>query len=223
MEYPVFDIVVHCLFRDPQFWVGLQYLVRRKPLFEERFNNGSHIFGLRYGKVHALSGVNKCLPVVVLGIFGGIGVLVEAAVAPAGTAVAGARSAVPSGTAEGDEIRTVRSTLAPMDTLAVRVAFQREAAFVRKGSVEFDFFTDSGLVLADSLGNGGLRGAVDDASEDDAAFLQGKVGKGIIITHVKYLPFRQLSGIISVRLNATFMEVEICERLKSTFPPSKWK
>ena len=89
--------------------------------------------------------------------------------------------------------------------------------------MKFDLFADSGLVLANSLCNGSFCGAVLDAGEDDAAFLQGKVVERIIITHVKYLPFRQLSGTISVRLNATFVEVEICERLKSTLPPSKWK
>ena len=41
--------------------------------------------------------------------------------------------------------------------------------------MEFDLFANSGLVLADSLGNGRLSGAVDDAGEDDTAFLQGKV------------------------------------------------
>ena len=89
--------------------------------------------------------------------------------------------------------------------------------------MEFDLLANSRFVLTNGLGNGGLGRAVSNAGEDDAAFIEGKVGKSIIITHRKYLPFRQLSDIRIVRLNATFVEVEICERLKSTSSPSKWK
>lgn len=223
MEDTVFNVVIHGLFRNAEFGVDLQYLVWGKPLFEERSNDGSHIPGFRHSEVHTLPGVDKRFPVIELCLFRGIGVLVEAAAAPAGTAIAGAGGAVPSGTTEGNVVGTVGSTLAPMDTFAISITFEREAAFVGKDSVKFDLFANSGLVLANGLCNGSFCGTVGDASQDDTAFLQGKVGKGIIITHVKYLPFRRLPGTLSVRLNTTFVEVEICERLKSTLPPSKWK
>ena len=89
--------------------------------------------------------------------------------------------------------------------------------------MEFDLLAHGRLVLADGLGNDSFSGAIDDAGEGDTSFIQGKVGKSVINTHGKYLPFRQLSGIRIVRLNASFVEVEICERLKSTSPLSKWK
>ena len=89
--------------------------------------------------------------------------------------------------------------------------------------MEFNLFAHSRLVLANGLGNGGLGRAIDNASKDNTAFIEGKMEKSVIITHKKYLPFRQLSGIRIVRLNTAFVEVAICERLKSTSPLSKWK
>ena len=68
--------------------------------------------------------------IIILCIFQGIDGLVEAGAAPGGAAIAGARGAVVSGTTEGNVVRTVRGALAPMDTFAVSIAFEREAAFV---------------------------------------------------------------------------------------------
>ena len=92
-----------------------------------------------------------------------------------------------------------------------------------QGSVEFNLLAHGRLVLADSLSNGGLGRAIDNAGKDNTAFIQGKMEKSVINTHERYLPFRQLSGIRIVRLNAAFVEVEMCERLKSTSSLSKWK
>ena len=90
-------------------------------------------------------------------------------------------------------------------------------------SVELDLLAHGRLVLADGLGNGSFGRAIDNAGKDNTAFIEGKMEKSVIITHGKYLPFRQLSGIRIVRLNAAFVEVEMCERLKSTSFLSKWK
>ena len=62
-----------------------------------------------------------------------------------------------------------------------------------KRSVELDLFADRGLIFANRLGNGGLGGTIGNAGENDAAFLQSKMGKRISVTH--YIPaFLQLSG-----------------------------
>ena len=94
---------------------------------------------------------------------------------------------------------------------------------MRQDSVKFNLLTHGRLVLANGLGDGGLGRAIDNAGKDNTAFVEGKMEKSVIITHGKYLPFRQLSGIRIVRLNAAFVEVEMCERLKSTSFLSKWK
>lgn len=92
-----------------------------------------------------------------------------------------------------------------------------------KDSVELNFLPYGRFVFAYSLCNSGFCRTIGDACEDNAPLLQGKVRKRINISHLKHLPFRRLSGTLNVRLNATFVEVEISERLKSTLSPSKWK
>lgn len=203
MEDAVLDVIVEGLLGYAQLRMDLKNLIRGKALFEERSDDRSHRLGLRNRKVDALSGINKVHSVIVLSIFRRIGELVEAAAAPGGTAVTGTRRAVPPGAAEGDIIGTVQRTHATMDTFAVSIAFEREAAFVRKSSVELDFFANGGFILTNSLCNGSFSGAIGDTSEDDTTFLESEVGKRVIITHVKYLPFWRLSGSISVRQNAT--------------------
>lgn len=113
---------------------------------------------------------------------------------PVGTAIAGPRRAVASGTAEWLVLRTVGSTVAPKRAFAVSRAFQRETAFVGECAVELDLFAYRGLIFANRLSNGSLGGAIGNAGKNDAAFLQSKMGKRILITH-NIPAFPQLSGI----------------------------
>ena len=69
--------------------------------------------------------------------------------------------------------------------------------------MKFNFFSDSGLVFSDGLSNGRFGRAVNDAGEDDAAFVQSQMSKSIGMFHDGYQPFRRLRDRISVRLNAT--------------------
>ena len=62
-----------------------------------------------------------------------------------------------------------------------------------KSSVELDLFADRRLILANRLRNGGLGGPIVNAGKNDAAFLQSKMGKRILITH-NIPAFPQLSG-----------------------------
>lgn len=163
MEHTALNVVVQGFLGDAKLWVDLQYLIRGEPLLKEGADNGGHCLSLSRSQVHALPGINEGLPIIKLGIFGGIGVLVEPAAAPARAPVAGAGGAVPSGTTEGNILRAIGSTLSSMDALTVSGAFQGEAAFVGQCSVEFDLLAHSGLVLADGLCNGGFCGAVGDA------------------------------------------------------------
>lgn len=162
MEHTALNVVVHGFLGDAKFWVNLQNLVRGEPLLKEGSDNGGHCLSLSCSQVYALPGINEGFPIIKLGIFGGIGVLVESTAAPAGAPIAGTGGAVSPGTAEGNILRAIGSTLASMDALAVSGAFQRKAAFVGHCSVEFDLLAHSGLVLANSLCNGGFCGAVGD-------------------------------------------------------------
>ena len=142
---------------------------------------------------------------------------------PVGTAITGSGRAVPSGAAEGAVMGAVKSTQSAMDAFAVIVAFEWQAAFMGENPVEFDLFANSGLVFSNGLSNRSFGRAVGDTSEDNTSFLQSQMCKSVGILHDVYQPFRQLSDRISVRLNATLVEVEMSERLKSTFHYPKWK
>ena len=80
--------------------------------------------------------------------------------------------------------RTVRGTMTLKGAFAVIITFKGHLTFVGKGSMEFDFLADSGLVFADCLGNGSFSGTVGDSSKDDSSFLQSQMRKSICIVHV---------------------------------------
>ena len=51
------------------------------------------------------------------------------------------------------------------------IALQRHLTFMGKSPVKFELFANSRLILADGLCDGGFRGAVRNASENDTPFL----------------------------------------------------
>ena len=106
-----------------------------------------------------------------MSIFGAVQVLVKPAVRPVGTAITGARGSVAPGAAERDIFRTVGSTVAFKGAFAVGGAFERKAALMSEFPVGFDLLANSGLVLADGLGDGSFGRAIGDPGKDDAAFL----------------------------------------------------
>ena len=59
--------------------------------------------------------------------------------------------------------------------------------------MELDLLTNRGFVFANSLCNSSLGGTVGNTGKNDAAFLQGKMGKRILDTH-QVPAFPQLSG-----------------------------
>ena len=99
-------------------------------------------------------------------------ILIKAAAGPVGTAVAGAGRTVTSGAAERTVFRTVRRTLTVENTFSVMITFQRHLAFMRKGSMPFDFLANGRLIFADGLGNSGFCGAINDTGENDTSFIQ---------------------------------------------------
>ena len=103
-------------------------------------------------------------------IFGAVLVLVEPAVRPVGTAIAGARGAVTPGAAERGIFRAVRSTLAFKGAFAVGGAFKGKAALMSEFPVSLDLLTNSGLVLANCLSEGRCGRAIGDTGKDDASF-----------------------------------------------------
>ena len=165
-----FDVIVKSLFADPQFRMAGDDLVRGLSLFKERGDGLRHGPGLRGCEVDALPGIRKGSKVVVVCIFGAVLVLVEPAVRPVGTAIAGARGAVTPGAAERSIFRAVRSTLAFKGAFAVRGAFKGKAALMSEFPVSLDLLANSGLVLADGLGDGSFGRAIGDPGKDDAAF-----------------------------------------------------
>ena len=102
---------------------------------------------------------------------------------PVGAAITSTGRTVASGAVEWLVLRTVGSTVAPKGAFTVSRAFQRKIAFVGKSSVELDLFADRRLILANRLCNGGFGGTIGNTGENDAAFLQSKMGKRIINTH----------------------------------------
>ena len=166
-----FDVIIKSLFADPQFRMTGDDLVRGLPLFKERGDGLRHGPGLRGCEVDALPGIRKGSKVVVVCIFGAVLVLVEPAVRPVGTAIAGARGAVTPGAAERGIFRAVRSTLAFKGAFAVGGAFKGKAALMSEFPVSLDLLANSGLVLADGLGDGSFGRAIGDPGKDDAAFL----------------------------------------------------
>ena len=166
-----FDVIVKSLFADPQFRMAGDDLARGLSLFKERGDGLRHGPGLRGCEVDALPGIRKGSKVVVVCIFGAVLVLVEPAVRPVGTAIAGTRGAVTPGAAERDIFRAARSTLTFKGAFAVGGVFKRKGILMSEFPVCFDLLADSGLVLADGLGNGSFGRAIGDPGKDDAAFL----------------------------------------------------
>lgn len=212
----MFDVIVKGLFRNAQFRVIGDDVIRRMSLLEQRGNDGSHGSSLLYRQINTLSGVNEERTIVKVSLFRDILEFVETAVGPVGTTVTGTRGAITAGTMERDIARAVRNAQPAKEAIAVVGAFKRQLALMGELAMELDFFTDG---QSDS----GLGRAVGNTSKDDTAFLQSEMGKRIGMFHKKYQPFRQQSDKKSVRLKATIGKEEISERLKSTSYYLKWK
>ena len=75
-------------------------------------------------------------------------IFIKATAGPLRAAVADTGRAVTSGAAKRNILRTVRRTLAVVNTFSVIVTFQRQIALMGKGSMQFNFLTDGGLILA---------------------------------------------------------------------------
>ena len=141
-------------------------------LFQERCDDSSHLFSLLYGKVNPFPGVGQGREVIHMRLFRTVLVFIKTAAGPVGTAVAGTRGAVTPGAMERRVLRTVRCTLATINTFFIMIAFQRHLALIGKGSMKFDLFANGGLVLADGLCDGSFRGSVCNTGENDTPFLQ---------------------------------------------------
>jgi len=70
-----------------------------------------------------------------MGIFRAILVFIKTAFRPAGTAVAGTRSAISSGALERSVFRAVQGAPSAIDTFAVIIAFKGHVTFVGKSPV----------------------------------------------------------------------------------------
>ena len=106
-----------------------------------------------------------------MGIIWTVLIFIKMTAGPVGTAVASARGAVASGTTERTVLRTVRCTLAAINTFFIMIALQRHLTLMGKSSVKFDLFANSRLILADGLGDGRFGGAVCNAGKNDTPFL----------------------------------------------------
>ena len=106
-----------------------------------------------------------------MGIFRTVLIFIKTTAGPVGTAVASARGAVASGTTKRTVLRTVRCTLATINTFFIMIALQRHLTLMGKSSVKFDLFANSRLILADGLSDGRFGGAVSNAGENDTPFL----------------------------------------------------
>lgn len=107
-----------------------------------------------------------------MGLFWTLLVFIKTASGPVGTAIAGARGAVASGTMERTVLRTVRCTLAAVNTFFIMIALQRHFTLMSKGSVKLNLLADSGFILADGLCDGSFRGTIRNTGENDTPFLQ---------------------------------------------------
>ena len=128
-------------------------------LLQERGDNSSHLFCLLYGKINPFPGVDQSRAVIHMGIFWRVLVFIKATVGPVGTAVAGTWGAVASGAMKRNVLRTVRCTLAAINTFFIVSALQRHLTLMGKSSVKFDLFANSRLILANGLGDGRFRRA----------------------------------------------------------------
>ena len=107
-----------------------------------------------------------------MGLFRAVLVFIKMAAGPVGTAIAGARRAVASGAMERTILRTVRCTLAAINTFFIMIALQGHLTLMGKSSVKLDLLANGGLILADGLCDGGFGGTVCNADENDTPFLQ---------------------------------------------------
>ena len=107
-----------------------------------------------------------------MGIFWRVLVFIKATVGPVGTAVAGTWGAVASGAMKRNVLRTVRCTLAAINTFFIMIALQGHLTLMGKSSVKLDLLANGGLILADGLCDGGFGGTVCNADENDTPFLQ---------------------------------------------------
>jgi len=162
MEDAVFDVVIKGFLTDAQFRVDLENLIGRKPLPEERGDDIGHLFCFCTGKIDAKAGIREHKPVILMSRLGGIGVFIKPAAGPVAASVAGTWGTIPSGTAERDVFRTIKGTFSAVDAAPVIRTFQGHLTFMGKGPVQFDLLADGGLILSDSPGNGGFRGAICD-------------------------------------------------------------
>ena len=110
-----------------------------------------------------------------MGIFWRVLVFIKATVGPVGTAVAGTWGAVASGAMKRNVLRTVRCTLAAINTFFIVSALQRHLTLMGKGAMEADLFGDGRSIFTDGLGDGRLGRAIGDTGKDDPAFFQGQV------------------------------------------------
>ena len=99
-------------------------------------------------------------------------VFIETTVGPVGAAVAGTRGAVASVAMERTILRTVRCTLAAINTFFLKIALQGHLTLMGKSPVKLDLLANGGLILADGLSDGGFGGTVCNADENDTPFLQ---------------------------------------------------
>ena len=107
-----------------------------------------------------------------MGVFRTVLVFIKTTAGPAGTAIADTRGAVTSGAMKRTVLRTVRCTLAAVNTFFIMIALQRHFTLMSKGSVKLNLLADSGFILADGLCDGSFCGTIRNTGENDTPFLQ---------------------------------------------------
>ena len=107
-----------------------------------------------------------------MGVFRTVLVFIKTTAGPAGTAIADTRGAVTSGAMKRTVLRTVRCTLAAVNTFFIMIALQSHFTLMSKGSVKLNLLADSGFILADGLCDGSFRGTIRNTGENDTPFLQ---------------------------------------------------
>lgn len=126
------------------------------PLAEKRGNDISHGLCLLNGKIHARAGIGQRFFIIGLCIFRGILVFIEAAAAPVRAAIAGSGRTIPSRAAEGSVLRAIDGAVTFKYAFSIAAAFKRHFAFVGKGPVELDFFTNGGFIFTDGPSDSGF-------------------------------------------------------------------
>ena len=148
MEDITLYVVVECLLTHIEFWMVLNYYIRRLSLLKQRCNDIAFLLGFCTCHVDTLPGLHECFMILILCLLRIISILIKSATRVCWTTIASSRRTISSGACKWNVVRTLWSAVSSMNTLFISRTLKRHLAFIGQDSVVLYFLAYSRFVFA---------------------------------------------------------------------------